>query len=112
MLFWVLKGEFRCPGIQVLIPIHIAVANLLQRNVSAILSASYAGTLSLSSPALPPPSNMTFSGHGLSVLSCCYVPNPNSQAGKQWVASGGMDRVARVWEYEVSCALTCFLFQK
>lgn len=71
----------------------------------AILTASYAGTLSLHSSALPPPSNLTFSGHDLSALSCCYVPHPLGSSDKHWVASGGMDRVGRVWEYEVGvCA--------
>mgnify|MGYP001586680640 FL=1 len=74
---------------------------LLPFFLRGILTASYAGTMSLNSSTLPPPSNLTFIGHDLSVLSCCYVPHPLGTAGKQWVASGGMDRIGRVWEYDV-----------
>ncbi|GAA5965099.1 hypothetical protein JCM3765_004856 [Sporobolomyces pararoseus] len=73
----------------------------------AILSASYAGTLSLQSTAAANPT--TFSGHDLSVLSTCYIHQPVNgvKDGKKLVASGGMDRVARVWEYETpSLSLT------
>ncbi|GAA5975430.1 hypothetical protein JCM5350_006477 [Sporobolomyces pararoseus] len=72
----------------------------------AILSASYAGTLSLQSTAA---AALTFSGHDLSVLSSCYIHQPVNgvKDGKKLVASGGMDRVARVWEYETpSLSLT------
>ena len=64
------------------------------------MSASYAGTLSLQSTAA---AALTFSGHDLSVLSSCYIHQPVNgvKDGKKLVASGGMDRVARVWEYEV-----------
>lgn len=75
---------------------------LFSPEFSAILTASYAGTLSLHSNTFPPPSNLTFNGHDLSALSCCYVPHPLGSEEKRWVASGGMDRVGRVWEYEVS----------
>jgi hypothetical protein len=67
----------------------------------AVLTASYAGTLSLQSSALPPPSTLTFTGHDLSALSATYVPHPLGSEDKRWVASGGMDRVGRVWEYTV-----------
>ncbi|GAA6012123.1 hypothetical protein JCM10207_005137 [Rhodosporidiobolus poonsookiae] len=67
----------------------------------ALLSASYAGTLSLQSSDLPPPSTLTFAGHDLSALSACYVPHPSGSEDKRWIASGGMDRVGRVWEYTV-----------
>ncbi|GAA6044465.1 hypothetical protein JCM8097_004466 [Rhodosporidiobolus ruineniae] len=67
----------------------------------ALLTASYAGTLSLSSSALPPPSSLTFAGHDLSALSACYVPHPTGSEDKRWIASGGMDRVGRVWEYTI-----------
>lgn len=68
-----------------------------------ILTASYASTLSVTSPFFPPTaSNLSFIGHDLSVLSCCYVQHPTgSSSGRNWIASGGMDRVGRVWEYEV-----------
>ncbi|ORY59879.1 ribosome biogenesis protein YTM1 [Leucosporidium creatinivorum] len=73
----------------------------------AVLTSSYAGTLSLHSSALPAPSNITFSGHDQSALSACYVPHPLGAEGKQWVASGGMDRLGRVWEYSTpSISLT------
>lgn len=68
----------------------------------AVLTASYAGTLSLQHNDLPPPSTLTFAGHDLSVLSTCYVPHPLGSEDKRWIASGGMDRVGRVWEYSVS----------
>ncbi|BGP54826.1 hypothetical protein JCM8202_003333 [Rhodotorula sphaerocarpa] len=67
----------------------------------AVLTASYAGTLSLQHNDLPPPSTLSFSGHDLSVLSACYVPHPLGSEDKRWVASGGMDRVGRVWEYSI-----------
>lgn len=67
----------------------------------AILTSSYAGSLSLHSPAFGGAGNLTFNGHDQSVLSCCYVANPSGAEGSQWVASGGMDRVGRVWEYQV-----------
>ncbi|KAK4052246.1 ribosome biogenesis protein ytm1 [Microbotryomycetes sp. JL221] len=73
----------------------------------SILSASYAGTLSLVSPNLPTSASpLTFNGHDQSVLSCTYVSHPLASAGKQWVASGGMDRIARVWEYDSSPSAT------
>ncbi|SCZ91312.1 BZ3500_MvSof-1268-A1-R1_Chr1-2g01326 [Microbotryum saponariae] len=76
----------------------------------AILSSSYAGTLSYVS-TLDPSNSLTFHGHDLSVLSCCYVHNPagqsSSRAESGWIASGGMDRVARVWSYSTpSTSLT------
>ncbi|GAA5958116.1 hypothetical protein JCM21900_002916 [Sporobolomyces salmonicolor] len=67
----------------------------------AILTASYAGTLSLQSSALPPPSTLTFVGHDLSALSATYVPHPLGSEDKHWIASGGLDRVGRVWEYTI-----------
>ncbi|BGP31226.1 ribosome bioproteinsis protein ytm1 [Rhodotorula toruloides] len=67
----------------------------------AVLTASYAGTLSLQSSDLPPPSTLTFTGHDLSALSATYVPHPLGSEDKRWVASGGMDRVGRVWEYTI-----------
>ncbi|GAA5970483.1 hypothetical protein JCM11641_007322 [Rhodosporidiobolus odoratus] len=67
----------------------------------ALLTASYAGTLSLLSSDLPPPSSLTFAGHELSALSACYVPHPLGSEDKRWIASGGMDRVGRVWEYTI-----------
>ncbi|SGY37649.1 BQ5605_C003g01851 [Microbotryum silenes-dioicae] len=82
----------------------------LLRNLSdqkAILTSSYAGTLSYIS-TLNPSNPLTFHGHDLSVLSCCYVHNPagqlSSRAESGWIASGGMDRVARVWSYSVIAA--------
>ncbi|BGP15196.1 hypothetical protein JCM10213_000854 [Rhodosporidiobolus nylandii] len=65
----------------------------------ALLTASYAGTLSLQAADLP--SSLTFAGHDQSVLSACYVPHPLGSEEKRWIASGGMDRVGRVWEYTV-----------
>ncbi|GAA5907059.1 hypothetical protein JCM6882_005158 [Rhodosporidiobolus microsporus] len=67
----------------------------------ALLTASYAGTLSLQSSDLPAPSSLTFAGHDLSVLSACYVPHPSGSEDTRWIASGGMDRVGRVWEYTI-----------
>jgi ribosome biogenesis protein YTM1 len=68
------------------------------------LSASYAGTLSLQQQQPGSTNPQTFSGHDLSVLSACYIhqPVPGINESKKLVASGGMDRIARVWEYEVS----------
>jgi len=74
---------------------------LCLRAYRSILTASYAGTLSLQSNDLPPGSNLTFTGHDLSALSATYVPVPLGSEDKRWVASGGMDRVGRVWEYSV-----------
>ncbi|GAA5944622.1 Ytm1p [Sporobolomyces koalae] len=62
----------------------------------AILTASYAGTSSLQTTGASSP--LTFAGHDLSVLSTTYIHQ--SIDDKKWIASGGMDRLARVWEYE------------
>ncbi|GAA6006119.1 hypothetical protein JCM11491_002037 [Sporobolomyces phaffii] len=72
----------------------------------AILSSSYAGTLSLQQSGVANP--LTFAGHDLSVLSTTYIHQPlTSGENKRWVASGGMDRIGRVWEYEApSLSLT------
>ncbi|GAA5855598.1 hypothetical protein JCM8547_001611 [Rhodosporidiobolus lusitaniae] len=67
----------------------------------ALLTASYAGTLSLQASDLPPPSSLTFTGHDLSALSACHVPHPSGSEDKRLIASGGMDRIGRVWEYTV-----------
>ncbi|BGP39129.1 ribosome bioproteinsis protein ytm1 [Rhodotorula kratochvilovae] len=67
----------------------------------AILTASYAGTLSLQSNDLPAGTSLTFVGHDLSALSTTYVPVPLGSEDKRWVASGGLDRVGRVWEYSI-----------
>lgn len=74
---------------------------LCLRAYRSILTASYAGTLSLQSKDLLPGSNLTFTGHDLSALSATYVPVPLGSEDKRWIASGGMDRVGRVWEYSV-----------
>ncbi|GAA5894528.1 hypothetical protein JCM8208_006265 [Rhodotorula glutinis] len=67
----------------------------------SILTASYAGTLSLQSNDLARGTNLTFTGHDLSALSATYVPVPLGSDDKRWVASGGMDRVGRVWDYSI-----------
>lgn len=70
----------------------------------AILTSSYAGTLSLHQPTSYPQGDLTFAGHDQSVLSTCYVPHPLGSQTEAWVASGGMDRVGRVWSYAVPSA--------
>ncbi|GAA5886913.1 hypothetical protein JCM16303_006758 [Sporobolomyces ruberrimus] len=71
----------------------------------AILSASYAGTLSLQQGGSANP--LTFAGHDLSVLSTTYIHQSIGSTSKKLVASGGMDRIGRVWEYETpSLSLT------
>ncbi|GAA5912723.1 Ytm1p [Sporobolomyces salmoneus] len=80
----------------------------IERNVpGAILSASYAGTLSFQQSGISS-TPLTFSGHDLSVLSTCYIHQSiDGNAPRKLVASGGMDRIARVWEYETpSLSLT------
>lgn len=99
-----LSGRRRSPAARISCAIsvtHALVFCLLAHN-RAVLTASYAGTLSLQHNDLPPPSTLTFAGHDLSVLSTCYVPHPLGSEDKRWIASGGMDRVGRVWEYSVS----------
>ena len=99
-----LSGRRRSPAACISCAISVAhalVFCLLAHN-RAVLTASYAGTLSLQHNDLPPPSTLTFAGHDLSVLSTCYVPHPVGSEDKRWIASGGMDRVGRVWEYSVS----------
>lgn len=47
----------------------------------------------------------TLSAHTLPVLSACWLPSPLAEAstsGSRYVASGGMDRVVRVWDVPLS----------
>ncbi|GAA6061075.1 hypothetical protein JCM10212_006276 [Sporobolomyces blumeae] len=95
------------PQLESTMPSEDWVSDVCASVPGAILTSSYAGTLSLQSPPSHP---LTFAGHDLSVLSTTFVPRPVGEStsdGKRWVASGGMDRVGRVWEYEVpSLSLT------
>lgn len=76
---------------------HLPFVRCLLRR--AILTSSYAGTLSLHSSHLA--TDLTFAGHDLSALSACYVPHPLGSTTHGWIASGGMDRVGRVWQYDL-----------
>jgi len=77
------------------------LSNILVR-CRAILTSSYAGTLSLHSSHLA--TDLTFAGHDLSALSVCYVAHPQGSTTQGWIASGGMDRVGRVWQYDLPTA--------
>ncbi|SCV67941.1 BQ2448_62 [Microbotryum intermedium] len=87
------------PQLESTIPSQDWVSDISLGVNGTILTSSYAGTLSCFS-TLDPSSSITFHGHDLSVLSCCYVHNPAGHSSLRtesgWVASGGMDRVARV----------------
>ncbi|KDE06923.1 hypothetical protein MVLG_02810 [Microbotryum lychnidis-dioicae p1A1 Lamole] len=98
------------PQLESTIPSQDWVSDISLGVNGAILTSSYAGTLSYIS-TLDPSNPLTFHGHDLPVLSCCYVHNPagqsSSRAESGWIASGGMDRVARVWSYSApSTSLT------
>ncbi|GAA5826659.1 hypothetical protein JCM5353_005005 [Sporobolomyces roseus] len=88
------------PQLESTVPSEDWVSDVSARVPGAILTSSYAGTLSLQQQD----QNLTFSGHELSVLSTSYVPHPLGESskanGKSWIASGGMDRIGRIWEYE------------
>ncbi|KAK4046647.1 ribosome biogenesis protein ytm1 [Microbotryomycetes sp. JL201] len=87
------------PKLESTTPAQDWISDISLAQHDSILSASYAGTLSLASSSSTEP--LTFSGHLQAVLSCCYVDNAFAGvSGHSWVASGGMDRIARVWQYQ------------
>ncbi|KAM0791995.1 hypothetical protein ACM66B_007107 [Microbotryomycetes sp. NB124-2] len=87
------------PKLESTIPAQDWISDVSLARQGSILSASYAGTLSLLSSSSTEPA--TFSGHSQAVLSSCYIDDSFSGTnGYSWAASGGMDRIARVWQYQ------------
>ncbi|GAA5952773.1 hypothetical protein JCM21900_005797 [Sporobolomyces salmonicolor] len=87
------------PQLESTLPSEDWVSDVFVSSRGAIL---HAGTLSLQASAFPPPSTLTLAGHDLSAFFVTYVSHPlGSEDNKHWFASGGMDRVGRVWEYTI-----------